>query len=221
MLSMIVRVSPTALGLIYGSGPRSYIPTVEELSFAPAVAHVIRAVEALLEPGSPDYGRAADELATIDEQELGRLRRVAAARVRTIPKPRSTQERTVLTKQEQREVLEEDRYTCRYCSTPVLSVEVLRELQRIGSWVYFAQGPPKRWHLIGYTHAATVDHLQPRVHLRSNLVAACSLCQDAKSSRPMAALERFGWSLQARSTHQWYGLQERQALLRAVPVWQR
>lgn len=218
---MIVQVWPTALRLADRFGSRSYIPTMQKLSFAPAVAHVIHAVEALLAPRSPDYERASDELAAIDEKELDRLRRVAAARVRSIPKPRGTQERTVLTKRQQREVLEEDRYTCRYCSTPVLSVEVLKELQRIGLWVYFAQGPPKCWHRIGWTYAATVDHVQPRVHHRSNLVAACWLCQDAKSSRPMAALERYGWSLRARSTHQWYGLQDRQALLHDVPTWQR
>ena len=186
----------------------------------PATADVAdvmaRAVDALLR-SRPDYIGAAALLGAIDEAELHRQRRAAAAAVRLVARSTVDRPRVSLSGQQQRLIFDADGWICRYCGRRTVAAGVCRELQRVGVWRYHLPGPPKWWHAVGYTYLASVDHVEPRVPDVSNLVTCCWQCQGVKSSRPLAGLTDAGWRLEPRQAGvAWSGLTEQLAGLRAV-----
>lgn len=177
-----------------------------------------------------------DAIASRDESRVAKAS--AGTGVRRLPMqpvadtlPRTVETNGRLTRNPSRSVIlsifERDHYTCRYCGTRAISLDVLHAASAAArpfgdvllchdSWRIAETHPVYWWQSVTVEHVHAVsrggDWKDP-----SNLVTACWPCQSRKGNY---MLDELGWSLLPIADTPWCGLLDRLELLNAITATQ-
>lgn len=172
-----------------------------------------------------EVAAARDVLQTLDQGYVKDLRcaRLKAAagvkRVTSLPVAQRTK-RGSLTYKIKTATFEHDQYTCRFCGTRTIDLEVLKALSRIfpAELPYDSAWKHGRSSLVYWTHSTSLEHVIPiargGLDRPDNYATTCYACNDARGD---LLLVEIGWRKRPASREPWDGLRRYLPTLRRLP----
>lgn len=187
----------------------------------PIVMCIERTLE-LIADGEVTAARAvlqALDLGYAKELRCARLRAAAGVkRVSAFPAAQRAK-RGSLTQKVKRSTFERDQFTCRFCGTKTIDLEVLKALSRIfpAELPYNSAWKHGESSLVYWTHSTSLEHILPiaRGGLDdiANYATTCYACNDARGD---LLLEEIGWKDRLSSPVSWDGLRRYLTVLRKL-----